>query len=554
MNLKGALRSVVSRNLSENQKIRLKRLRNGEAAWQRTLAGSFSKRLTFNLAYGASSAEGSTTIERGYDARQQMRESRDRIRLLLAEAGVESVELPRLSVYRPILVIRQADVPLALRALSGLRADEGWQIRAFGEFRRKLRSDAVLKDPDSLFRLTLRRKVVAENGREMSTYRGVVSIEPWEELGFNTPRVDGDTHLEGTLHRRLRAPRTFVDYIPPAQWRTIVDDSEGCLRLPSPHLYQVDAPVDLVYTWVDGEDPEWARRKSAALGQVDPTAINETAASASRFESREELKYSLRSVEYYASWINHIFIVTDGQTPAWLDTEHPKITVVDHRDIFTDTAVLPVFNSHAIESQLHHIPGLSEHYLYMNDDLMFLRPTDPELFFSGNGMSKYFPSKASLDIAERSARDMPVLSAAKRGREFMEERFGRTVTNKFKHTPHPQLKSVLEHMESENQAMFDAVAASRFRHPDDFSIPSALYHYYAYAIRRAHIGSIRYAYMDIAREDSRMYLDRLARRRDLDVLCLNDTDLPDDRRGDLEQLLRGFFRERFPVPSTFEWV
>ena len=96
------------------------------------------------------------------------------------------------------------------------------------------------------------------------------------------------------------------------------------------------------------------------------------------------------------------------------------------------------------------------------------------------------------------------------------------------------------------------MSASRFRHPDDYSIPSALYHFYAYATSRAAIGTIRYAYMDIARDDARLYLDRLQRRRNIDVLCLNDTHVDPSRRDELNVLVAEFFESRFPVASSFE--
>lgn len=545
------LRAVVSRRLTESQKIVLKRLRHGEQGWQRTLSHAVANRVSYNLADDSQGGQ-PAVVDSGYDARAAMTAVNEEVRQVLSRAGIEFVELPRISHYRPILVIRQASVIPAVQALSELRADEGWHVRAFGMQRRRLRRALIERDPDALRRITVRRRIVAPNERQMSTYKEMLSIEPWEELGFGVERVDGSTHIQGTLHRLLNAPRAFVDYMIPDQWRAAVDDDGGKLRLGAPHLYQVEGPIDLVYTWVDGDDPDWNRRKREVLGEGDPTALNETATSASRFESRDELKYSLRSVEHYASWVNHIYIVTDRQVPPWLDIGHPKVTVVDHREIFRRSDVLPVFNSHAIESQLHHIPGLSERYLYMNDDLMFMRPTEPELFFTSNGLTKFFPSKAPLDLTESSSRDLPVLSAAKRGRDFMIRRFGRTVTNKFKHTPHPQQRSVLEEFEREEPALFEAVSASRFRHPDDYSIPSALYHYYAYATSRAVIGAIRYAYMDIARDDARLYLDRLQRRRNIDVLCLNDTHVDPSRRDELNELVAEFFENRFPVASSFE--
>src|SRR6185437_2978941 len=157
----------------------------------------------------------------------------------------------------------------------------------------------------------------------------------------------------------------------------------------------------------------WRERRAAFDLAGDEPAVNHTAVHQSRYVSRDELRYSLRSVAMYAGWVGRIFIVTDQQMPPWLDTDHPQIEVVDHSAIFTDRSALPVFNSHAIESQLHHIPGLSERYLYLNDDVFLGRPVEPELFFHGNGLSKFFLSPLTLDIDPPSSRDYPVLSAAK---------------------------------------------------------------------------------------------------------------------------------------------
>jgi hypothetical protein len=294
------------------------------------------------------------------------------------------------------------------------------------------------------------------------------------------------------------------------------------------------------------------RRKAGYLGDRDDLGVNVSATHDSRYTSHDELKYSLRSVAMFAGWANKIYIVTDGQVPTWLDTTHPKIQVVHHEEIFTDASVLPVFNSHAIESQLHHIPGLSEHYLYMNDDVFFGRPVEPELFFHGNGVGKFFLSKATLDIDPPSSADLPVMSAAKRNRELIAQRFDSTVIHKFKHTPHTQLRSVLEQLEREYPDVFAAVARSRFRHPDDLSITSALHHYYAYGIGRSMPGTIRYAYQDIARRDTPRRLANLLRTRDFDAICLNDHETAPDVVMKQRKTLIAFFERYYPVPSPYE--
>lgn len=112
--------------------------------------------------------------------------------------------------------------------------------------------------------------------------------------------------------------------------------------------------------------------------------------SASRFEDNEELRYSLRSVERFAPWVRHIYIVTNGQIPHWLNLENPRITIVTHTEIFANTSHLPTFGSPAIESNLHRIPGLSDKFIYMNDDVLFGTDVWPDDFYTHSSGQKVY--------------------------------------------------------------------------------------------------------------------------------------------------------------------
>jgi len=112
--------------------------------------------------------------------------------------------------------------------------------------------------------------------------------------------------------------------------------------------------------------------------------------SASRFEDNDELRYSLRSVEKHAPWVRHIFIVTNGQIPSWLNLDDERVTVVPHSDIFANKSHLPTFSSPAIESHLHRIPGLSDWFIYMNDDVLFGRDVWPDDFVTASGSQKVY--------------------------------------------------------------------------------------------------------------------------------------------------------------------
>src|SRR5690606_18890282 len=140
------------------------------------------------------------------------------------------------------------------------------------------------------------------------------------------------------------------------RWRTI----EGMF---DPHPEEFLEPVDIVFSWVDGSSAQFQREQAARLRTH---VVGEGDDSAARYRHVDELRYALRSVHMYAPWIRHIFIATDSPVPSWLG-QHPRVTVVRGEEFFADPSVLPTYNSHAVESQLHRIPGLSEHFLYSND-------------------------------------------------------------------------------------------------------------------------------------------------------------------------------------------
>lgn len=112
--------------------------------------------------------------------------------------------------------------------------------------------------------------------------------------------------------------------------------------------------------------------------------------SASRFEDNEELRYSLRSVEKHAPWVRHIFIVTNGQIPSWLNLDNPRVTVVTHQDVFLNQSHLPTFSSPAIEAHIHRIPGLSQKFIYLNDDVMFGKDVWPDDFYTHSKGQKVY--------------------------------------------------------------------------------------------------------------------------------------------------------------------
>ncbi|MFG2196343.1 stealth conserved region 3 domain-containing protein [Streptomyces sp. NPDC048639] len=307
-------------------------------------------------------------------------------------------------------------------------------------------------------------------------------------------------------------------------------------------------PVDAVYTWVDGADPAWLGRRA----RFTDRAYHDEAANAARYANRDELRYSLRALETYAPWVRRVYLVTDDQTPAWLDTAHPRVTVVSHREMFRDPEVLPTFNSHAIESQLHRIEGLSEHFLYFNDDVFLGQEAVPDDFFLANGLTKFFPSPALVPLGPPSETDVPVSVAGKNNRALIEARFGTTPVQKMKHVPHALRRSVLAEIEEEFGEQHRATAAHRFRSRADIAIPSSLHHYYAFHTGRALPSDLDYAYIDLSRPNAAARLDRLLADRDRAVFCLNDTQSDEADITGQVALLHPFLDAYFPLPAPYE--
>src|SRR5690606_21057294 len=226
-------------------------------------------------------------------------------------------------------------------------------------------------------------------------------------------------------------------------------------------------PIDIVYTWVDDADPRWSAEKEkwAALeGRSRGSTFR--ANHKERFKNRDELRYSLRSLEMFAPWVNRIHIVTADQTPSWLNTEHPKINLVGHRDIF-DPAHLPTFNSSAIETRLHHIPGLSEHFIYFNDDVFLGCPCEATEFFYPNGLSRFY---LSVNTAIPEVHDGDVeeyLKADFNAVLLFRKHLGFSPTHIMEHVPHPGRRSVIAEMEHMFAEQFSACAGSKFRSAGD---------------------------------------------------------------------------------------
>ena len=280
--------------------------------------------------------------------------------------------------------------------------------------------------------------------------------------------------------------------------------------------------------------------------------VGEGDAHEARFRQVDELKYALRSVHMFAPWVRNIYIATDSRPPAWL-AEHPRVRVVRSEEFFADTSALPIYNSQAVEAQLHNIEGLSEHYLYSNDDMFFGRPIGPALFFSPGGITKFVENETRIGLGENSAERSGFENAARVNRRLLWERFGRITTRHLQHCAAPLRRSVVAEIEREFPAEFARTASSRFRAADNISVTNSLYHYYALLTGRAVTQeTARTEYVDTTTRAGLQQMEKLLGRRNLDMFCLNDGSFPEVPGPERAERMTEFLERYYPIKAPWE--
>lgn len=315
------------------------------------------------------------------------------------------------------------------------------------------------------------------------------------------------------------------------------------------HASDISFDIDLVFSWVDGSSPEYiAARRARMAGAV----VGEGDDHEARYRQINELKYALRSVYMFAPWIRRIFIATDSPAPEWL-ADHPSVTIVRSEEFFADPTVLPTHNSQAVECQLHHIDGLSEHFLYSNDDMFFGRPVGPDMFFTPGGITKFIEAETRIGLGENDAERSGFENAARVNRKLLWNRFGRITTRHLEHTAAPLRRSVVAQMEQEFPAEFAKTAASTFRAADNISVTNSFYHYYALLTGRAVTQTAaRVRYVDTTARAGLNYLPKLLSKRNMDFFCLNDGSFPEVPAEERAELVTEFLEKYYPIKAPWE--
>lgn len=161
-------------------------------------------------------------------------------------------------------------------------------------------------------------------------------------------------------------------------------------------------PIDALITWVDSTDKQWLAEKQKHQQTLSQDHDNKNRWNASLKDTEIEIRTCLKCILKYIPWINTIHLVTAyPQKPACLQTDKvlkhafdtQKIVIVHHHEFFLDQTHLPTFSSEAIETNLHLIESLSEHFLYFNDDMYVTKYVSPDMFFNAEGKAIFYGRK-----------------------------------------------------------------------------------------------------------------------------------------------------------------
>ena len=293
--------------------------------------------------------------------------------------------------------------------------------------------------------------------------------------------------------------------------------------------------IDIVYTWVNGSDLKYIDTWNAYSKRKkdrNPERYR---------DSFELLRYSIRSLELYFPYYRNIYIVTARpQVPAWLNLSNERVHLI-HHDQIIDAEYLPTFNSNVIESFLHNIPGISDHFLYLNDDHLFGAPCSLDRFYKENRYQVYntfFGENLSWRLYD-GYHDIVGLGLIEHNPIFINKHFWREAFGLFP-----------EKTQQTRQ--------SKFRAKTDF-FPLKLYRYYLLKYHReicepvpvfTLLGYHQFYKLTNELKKQRRMIEQLKNRRP-EFYCLND-DMKGTPNPDVLRVIQEYLNEIYPKPSSYE--
>lgn len=254
----------------------------------------------------------------------------------------------------------------------------------------------------------------------------------------------------------------------------------------------------------------------------------------------------------------HVYIVTDNQTPTWLQSSE-QVTLVDHRDLIPPSS-LPTFDSGHIESYIHRIPCLSERFFYCNDDVFFGAPVHLDDWFSPEGVYLTWSDDpvVSNEPLRRDANSLD--NACRLSKQWMQDHPGagqdpayQHTFRTFAHAPRPLRKSVLFELETLAPELFAMARSTVFRSWDCPTIVSDFVLRWSLAQGRAHLREYPHAYVSTGDGNVQNQLSALSQTFGaLAFFCINDTTDNAQDNDPRHQQVREVLQSLLPLASEFE--
>ncbi|KAL6633131.1 hypothetical protein U3516DRAFT_885698 [Neocallimastix sp. 'constans'] len=239
--------------------------------------------------------------------------------------------------------------------------------------------------------------------------------------------------------------------------------------------------ISIVYTWVNGSDPNHQEIKSNYNGGIKKVD--------QRDRSMDELRYSLRSLEKNLPWHEGlIYIVSPNQIPSWLNTEHPRIKIIDQATLLPPE-YNPTFNSFSIEFYLDKIPGLTERFIQLNDDYFFKRYIHPSFFFNQKKFPNFYYGRTHVhkgfkeayqisNLKEKTTWHKKYWGSIFHTNGVIKEKYGEEAhIVMLQHAPYVWYRDIFEPMRQYYGKYISQTLSHKFRHPLDL-IPTYAHQQY----------------------------------------------------------------------------
>jgi hypothetical protein len=292
--------------------------------------------------------------------------------------------------------------------------------------------------------------------------------------------------------------------------------------------------MDIVITYVDGNDPAWKQ---------DYEKYTNVPVLQKRFRDWGTLKYLLRGVENRMPFIRNVYLVVShpSQVPDWVNTGNLKIVL--HGDIIPQQ-YLPVFNCNPIEMHLHRIPGLDEEFLYFNDDMFPVGDCRPEDFFrDGKPVIGYYRHYFASGMYKKICRNSD--RAARKALGMKPACF----FTRPQHICSPMLKSECEKVYQILEPDVLKTTSERVRTENDLNQYLFLdYMNYQGKVVQDKISNKHFSVAIASADKLREFLLNPTRN----LVCINDVRLSESRYESLRTAVHEAFEAAFPKKSKYE--